>query len=58
MASAPPPPEDLPHLTGLRVIIVFKSLEEGIDAVTDSIIDAYESFKVLSGSKDGSTSSG
>jgi hypothetical protein len=51
MSSAPP--EDLPHLPSLRIGMVFKSLEEGIDAVTDAVIEAHESFRVLSGSADG-----
>jgi len=41
------PPEEQPHLPSLHVGMLFKSLEEGADAVTDAIVEAYESFKVL-----------
>jgi hypothetical protein len=39
-------PEEIPHLHPLYKGMVFKSLEEGADAVTDAIAAAHESFKI------------
>jgi hypothetical protein len=51
--SSTPPPEDRPQLPSLRIGMVFKSLEEGADVVTDAIAEAHESFLVLNGTSSG-----
>jgi hypothetical protein len=39
-------PEEIPQPHPLYKGIVFKSLEEGVDSVTDAIAAAHESFKI------------
>jgi hypothetical protein len=43
------PPKDRPRYPSLYIGIEFKSLEDGINEVTDAIlVEAYESYRVLS----------
>jgi hypothetical protein len=49
MPSSSPIPEDRPRYPNLRIGMEFDFIQDGINAVTDAIVKAHESFEVVKG---------
>ena len=52
MPASSPIPKDYPRYPDLRIGMEFNSIQDGINAVTDAIVKAHESFEVVKGNSE------